>query len=130
MHLIDMSAATTELVWGHGLLETTIGEHKVRYPLVATPVMIEYEPDKSLISVSPAGPSRLQTDALSGTDERYLGQLLALAGPAGTLETGSVERPGPPGVLRARAGPAGPRPAGDRPGRRTDHPDRTSSTPG
>ena len=86
MHVIDMSAATTELVWGDGLLETTIGDHKVRYPLVATPIMIEYEPDRSLISISPAGPARLQTDALSGTDERYLGQLLGLAGPGGTLD--------------------------------------------
>jgi arginase family enzyme/very-short-patch-repair endonuclease len=86
MHQLDMTAATTELVWGHGLLETVIGEHRVRYPLVATPVLIEYEPDQSLITVSPAGPSRLQTDALAGLDERYLGQLLALAGPAGTLE--------------------------------------------
>ena len=86
MHTLDMGAATTELVWGHGLLETAIGDSRVKYPLVATPVMIEYEPDRSLITVSPAGPSRLQTDALSGLDERYLAQLLALAGPAGTLE--------------------------------------------
>ncbi|AGZ39530.1 AAA domain-containing protein [Actinoplanes friuliensis] len=86
MHQVDMTAATTELVWGHGLLETTIGEQRVRYPLVATPVIIEYEPDRSLITVSPQGPSRLQTDALAGLDERYLSQLLGLAGPAGTLE--------------------------------------------
>ncbi|MFG1608755.1 AAA domain-containing protein [Actinoplanes sp. NPDC049265] len=87
MHLLDMSAATTELVWGHGVLETVIGDQKVRYPLVATPVMIEYEPDRSLISVSPAGPSRLQTDALTGTDDRYLAQLLAVAGPGGIVDT-------------------------------------------
>ncbi len=86
MHQLDMTAATTELVWGHGLLSTRIGDQRVLYPLVATPVLIEYEPDRSLITVSPAGPSRLQTDALSGLEERYLSQLLALAGPAGTLE--------------------------------------------
>jgi arginase family enzyme/very-short-patch-repair endonuclease len=86
MHQLDMATATTELVWGHGLLETTINGQRVRYPLVATPVLIEYEPDRSLVTVSPAGPSRLQTDALNGLDERYLAQLLALAGPAGTLE--------------------------------------------
>ncbi|MFD0518017.1 AAA domain-containing protein [Paractinoplanes durhamensis] len=86
MHQVDMSAATTELVWGHGLLDTTINGERVRYPLIATPVLIEYEPDSSLVTVSPAGPSRLQTDALTGLDERYLAQLLALAGPAGTLE--------------------------------------------
>jgi very-short-patch-repair endonuclease len=87
MHQIDMTAATTELVWGHGLLETVINGERVSYPLVATPVLIEYEPDRSLITVSPAGPSRLQTDALTGIEERYLGQLLGLAGAAGTLET-------------------------------------------
>ncbi|SNY29401.1 arginase family protein [Paractinoplanes atraurantiacus] len=86
MHQIDMTAATTELVWGHGLLETVVNGERVRYPLVATPVLIEYEPDRSLVTVSPAGPSRLQTDALAGLDERYLSQLLGLAGPAGTLE--------------------------------------------
>ncbi|WP_281419692.1 arginase family protein [Paractinoplanes toevensis] len=86
MHQVDMSAATTELVWGHGLLDTTINGERVRYPLIATPVLIDYEPDTSLVTVSPAGPSRLQTDALTGLDERYLAQLLALAGPAGTLE--------------------------------------------
>ncbi|MFI6073632.1 arginase family protein [Actinoplanes sp. NPDC051343] len=86
MHQLDMATATTELVWGHGILETTINGQRVRYPLVATPVLIEYEPDRSLVTVSPAGPSRLQTDALNGLDERYLTQLLALAGPAGTLE--------------------------------------------
>ena len=86
MHRMDMAAASTELVWGHGILRARIGDHAVRYPLVATPVTIEYEPDRSLITVTPSGPSRLQTDALSGLDERYLGQLLALAGPAGTVE--------------------------------------------
>jgi very-short-patch-repair endonuclease len=86
MHTLDMGAATIELVWGHGILETVIGEQRVRYPLVATPVIIEYEPDQSLITVSPTGPPRLQTDALSGLNERYLSQLLGLAGPAGTLE--------------------------------------------
>jgi very-short-patch-repair endonuclease len=86
MHRMDMAAASTELVWGHGILKARIGEHAVRYPLVATPVTIEYEPDRSMITVTPAGPSRLQTDALSGLDDRYLSQLLAVAGPAGTVE--------------------------------------------
>ncbi|MBB4695035.1 arginase family protein [Paractinoplanes abujensis] len=86
MHQLDMTAATTELVWGHGLLATVVNGERVLYPLVATPVLIEYEPDRSMITVSPAGPSRLQTDALNGLDDRYLSQLVALAGPAGTLE--------------------------------------------
>src|SRR4051794_39247965 len=51
MHQIDMTAATTELVWGHGILDTVIAGHRVRYPLVATPVLIEYDPDRSMITV-------------------------------------------------------------------------------
>ncbi|MEU4424325.1 AAA domain-containing protein [Actinoplanes sp. NPDC024001] len=86
MHQLDMSVATTELVWGHGILETVIGGNRVRYPLIATPVLIEYDPDRALISVSPAGPSRLQAEVLSGLDERYLNQLVALAGPGGVVE--------------------------------------------
>ncbi|MBB2947920.1 very-short-patch-repair endonuclease [Actinoplanes lutulentus] len=86
MHQLDMDTATTELVWGHGILETTIDGSRVRYPLVATPVLIEYDPDKALISVSPAGPSRLQVEALTGLDERYINQLTNLAGPGGALE--------------------------------------------
>ncbi|MEV6346890.1 AAA domain-containing protein [Actinoplanes sp. NPDC051851] len=86
MHQLDMAANTTELVWGHGLLETVVDGAKVRYPLIATPVLIEYDADRALISVSPAGPSRLQVDALAGLDERYLTQLLGLTGPGGTVE--------------------------------------------
>ncbi|MEV6299605.1 AAA domain-containing protein [Actinoplanes sp. NPDC051861] len=86
MHQLDMSVSTTELVWGHGLLETTIDGTRVRYPLVATPVLIEYDPDRALITVSPAGPSRLQVEALAGLDARYLNQLAALAGPGGAIE--------------------------------------------
>ncbi|GAA2678848.1 AAA domain-containing protein [Actinoplanes palleronii] len=86
MHQLDMAATTTELVWGHGILETTIDGARVRYPLVATPVLIEYDPDRALISVAPAGPSRLQTDALHGLDERHLSQLQGLAGPGGVVE--------------------------------------------
>src|SRR6185503_6383099 len=57
MHLLDMGATTTELVWGHGVLDTVVGGEHVRYPLVATPVVLAYEPDRSLITVAPAGPS-------------------------------------------------------------------------
>ncbi|MEU4624434.1 AAA domain-containing protein [Actinoplanes sp. NPDC023801] len=86
MHQLDMAAATTELVWGHGILETSIDGARVRYPLVATPVMIEYDADLALITVSPAGPSRLQAEALAGLDERHLAQLSALTGPGGAVE--------------------------------------------
>jgi very-short-patch-repair endonuclease len=84
-HRLDMGAATTELVWGHGLLRLPIGEHRVHYPLLVTPVALTYEPDTSVIAVAPQGPTRLQTDPLSGLDDRFLAQLLALGGPGGTV---------------------------------------------
>ncbi|WP_122976514.1 AAA domain-containing protein [Actinoplanes teichomyceticus] len=86
MHQLDMAAATTELVWGHGILETAIDGARVRYPLVATPVLIEYDADRALITVSPSGPARLQTDALHGLDERHLARLRDLAGPGGVVQ--------------------------------------------
>ncbi|MBW6432353.1 AAA family ATPase [Actinoplanes hulinensis] len=86
MHQLDMAIATTELVWGHGIVETVIDGARVRYPLVATPVLIEYDADRALVTVSPAGPSRLQVEALAGLDDRYLAQLTALTGPGGTVE--------------------------------------------
>ncbi|MEH0823175.1 MULTISPECIES: AAA domain-containing protein [unclassified Micromonospora] len=85
-HRLDMSAATQELVWGHGILRMEIGSHRVHYPLAVTPVGIEFDADRSIIQVVPQGPARLQTDPLTGLDERYLSQLLGLVGPGGQLD--------------------------------------------
>ncbi|ASW54751.1 AAA domain-containing protein [Plantactinospora sp. KBS50] len=85
-HRVDMNSATHELVWGHGVLRTDVAGHRVQYPLVVTPVAIEFDADRSLVTVVPQGAGRLQTDPLTGLDERYLSQLLALAGPGGQLD--------------------------------------------
>ncbi|MEU8338280.1 sigma-70 family RNA polymerase sigma factor [Micromonospora tulbaghiae] len=85
-HRLDMNAATQELVWGHALLRTEIDSRRVHYPLAATPVAIEFDADRSVIRVVPQGPARLQTDPLTGLAERYLRQLLALAGSGGQLD--------------------------------------------
>ncbi|MFY1700604.1 AAA domain-containing protein [Micromonospora sp. WMMA1923] len=85
-HRVDMSAGSHELVWGHGILRTEVAGHQVRYPLVVTPVAIEYDADRSMVRVVPQGAARLQTDPLTGLDQRYLGQLLALAGAGGQLD--------------------------------------------
>ncbi|MFI5485651.1 AAA domain-containing protein [Micromonospora echinaurantiaca] len=85
-HRVDMNAATQELVWGHGVLRTDVGANRVQYPLVVTPVAIEFDVDRSMITVVPQGAGRLQTDPLTGLDERYLSQLLALAGTGGQLD--------------------------------------------
>ncbi|SCL53627.1 Part of AAA domain-containing protein [Micromonospora citrea] len=85
-HRVDMNAATHELVWGHGVIRVEVGGHRVQYPLVVTPVAIEFDADRSTVTVVPQGAARLQTDPLTGLDERYLGQLLALAGPGGQID--------------------------------------------
>ncbi|PWU59464.1 DNA helicase [Micromonospora globispora] len=85
-HRVDMDAATHELVWGHGVLRTDVAGHRVQYPLVVTPVAIEFDADRSMIRVVPQGAGRLQTDPLTGLDERYLSQMLALAGSGGQLD--------------------------------------------
>src|SRR5262249_9436947 len=85
-HQLDMNSATEELVWGHRIMEFDVGEQKVRYPLLATPVAIEYDADTSLITVVPQGPTRLQTDPLTGVAERFMGQLVELAGPGGHVD--------------------------------------------
>ncbi|MEU7614610.1 AAA domain-containing protein [Micromonospora rifamycinica] len=86
MHRVDMTAASHELVWGHGVVSTDVDGHRVRYPLVVTPVAVEFDPDRSVVRVVPQGPARLQTDPLTGLDERYLRQLLDLSGVGGQLD--------------------------------------------
>ena len=109
-----MGAATTELVWGHGLLETVIDEHQVRYPLVATPVVIEYEPDQ----LTDHGVAR--RDRPGCRPMRCPGSTSATWAscwrwPDRPAPRGRpVERPGSPGAVRARDGPARLRPAGHR----------------
>ncbi|MGC5020344.1 AAA domain-containing protein [Micromonospora sp. DT47] len=85
-HRVDMNAATDELVWGHGIVRMDVAGHRVQYPLIVTPVAIEFDADRSMVTVVPQGAARLQTDPLTGLDERYLSQLLALAGPGGQLD--------------------------------------------
>ncbi|MGW0231534.1 AAA domain-containing protein [Actinopolymorpha singaporensis] len=85
-HLLDMQTATDELVWGHGIMELRVGEHRVRYPLVVSPVTIEYDPEQPAVSVVPSGPARLQVDPLTGMPEQHLRHLLDLAQPGGLVE--------------------------------------------
>jgi restriction endonuclease-like protein/AAA domain-containing protein len=82
---LDIEAARVELVWGHVVLDADVGGERVHYPLVATPVAIGYDPETVTVTVTPEGAPRLQPDALSGLDDRRLGDLLALGGPGGQL---------------------------------------------
>ena len=82
---LDIETARLELVWGHLVLAAEVAGEPVRYPLVATPVAIGYDPETTTVTVTPEGPPKLQPDALAGLDERRLADLLELGGPGGQL---------------------------------------------
>ncbi|MEV4536043.1 AAA domain-containing protein [Asanoa sp. NPDC049518] len=83
---VDVDSARVELVWGHAILDAPIGGEPVRYPLLATPVAIDYDPETTTVTVHPQGPARLQVDALGGLDNRRVGDLLDLAAPGGQVD--------------------------------------------
>jgi very-short-patch-repair endonuclease len=83
---LDIDSARLELVWGHAVLSAVVGGATVEYPLIATPVAIEYDADAATVRVVPQGPARLQADALSEMDDRRLADLLDLGGVAGQVE--------------------------------------------
>ncbi|WP_345509230.1 AAA domain-containing protein [Phytohabitans houttuyneae] len=79
---VDIDAARVELVWGHLVLR----HRDIHYPLLATPVAIEYDPDSTTVSVTPQGPPRLQVDALGDLDGRRVADLLDLGGTGGQVD--------------------------------------------
>ena len=79
---VDIDAARVELVWGHLVLR----HRDIHYPLLATPVAIEYDPDSTTVSVTPQGPPRIQADALGDLDARRVADLLDLAGTGGQVD--------------------------------------------
>ncbi|WP_239133399.1 AAA domain-containing protein [Rugosimonospora africana] len=83
---LDMNTASTELVWGHAVLRTVVGGHRIAYPLLATPVAIEYDPESAEVRVVPQGPPRLQPDALADLDSRRVADLIDLGGPVGQVD--------------------------------------------
>ncbi|WP_173158813.1 AAA domain-containing protein [Phytohabitans suffuscus] len=79
---VDIDAARVELVWGHLVLR----HRDIHYPLLATPVAIEYDPDSTTVSVTPQGPARIQVDALGDLDGRRVADLLDLGGTGGQVD--------------------------------------------
>ncbi|HEU4423812.1 MAG TPA: hypothetical protein VFR67_14875, partial [Pilimelia sp.] len=75
---LDIDAARVELVWGHAVLDAVVAGERVRYPLIASPVAIEYDADTTTVTVTPQGPPRLQPDALADLDNRRVADLLEL----------------------------------------------------
>jgi very-short-patch-repair endonuclease len=83
---LDVDVSRVELVWGHAILSAKLDGEKVTYPLVATPVAIEYDPESTTVSVVPQGPPRLQPDALADVDNRRVADLLDLGNASGQVE--------------------------------------------
>lgn len=90
---LDMNAANTELVWGHAVLRTSVDGHRIAYPLLATPVAIEYDPESAEVRVVPQGPPRLQPDALADLDSRRVADLIDLGGPVGQVDVDPWDGP-------------------------------------
>jgi REase_MTES_1575/AAA domain len=83
---LDNDTARAELVWGHMVLDAHVAGHHIWYPLVVTPVAIEYDPDTTTVSVVPQGPARVQPDALADIDARRVADLLDLAGTGNQID--------------------------------------------
>ncbi|MEN3307005.1 MAG: hypothetical protein V7603_3207 [Micromonosporaceae bacterium] len=83
---LDIDAARLELVWGHEILDATVAGERVRYPLLATPVAIEYDADTTTVTVTPQALPRLQPDALADLDNRRVADLLDLGGVGGAVD--------------------------------------------
>src|SRR5439155_3703916 len=83
---LDVDVSRVELVWGHAILSAKLDGEKVTYPLIATPVAIEYDPEGTTVSVVPQGPPRLQPDALADVDNRRVPDLLDLGNASGLVD--------------------------------------------
>jgi very-short-patch-repair endonuclease len=83
---LDVDAARLELVWGHAILHAKADGEQIDYPLLATPMTVEYDPDSTTVKVMPQGLARLQPDALADLDNRRVADLLDLGGAGGTVD--------------------------------------------
>ncbi|TML30359.1 MAG: DNA helicase [Actinobacteria bacterium] len=83
---LDVDVSRLELVWGHAILTAKLDGERVTYPLIATPVAVEYDAEATVVSVLPQGPPRLQTDAFTDLDNRRVGDLLELGNASGQVE--------------------------------------------
>ena len=83
---VDIDAARVELVWGHIIFDTGEAGRHVRYPLLVTPVAVEYDADATCVRIVPQGPARLQIDALLGWDSHRLADLQELGGANGQVD--------------------------------------------
>src|SRR6266536_4414344 len=83
---LDVDISRVELMWGHVILAAKLDGERVNYPLIATPVAVEYDAEATTVSVVPQGPPRLQLDALSDVDNRRIGDLLDLGNASGQVE--------------------------------------------
>ncbi|MCM3926263.1 AAA family ATPase, partial [Frankia sp. AiPs1] len=70
--------ASTELVWGHGVLCWRVGDAVISHPLLVTRVVATLDPDSGVIRLHPDGPTSLETEPLHGLGLPGLDELSAL----------------------------------------------------
>src|SRR6185369_17752596 len=99
---LDSDASRLELVWGHLLVNVAVGGRQVSYPLLATPVVVEYDAEATEVQVVADGAPRLQVEALLGWDSHRIADLQELGGDRGQV-TLDVWDPEMRSVFAARA---------------------------
>lgn len=69
-----------EIVWGHLLLNWQHGEGTAIYhPLLLTPISLEFNPEKRIITLAPSQPTKLDFECLRELEYNYKDALLTLA---------------------------------------------------
>ncbi len=82
---LDSDASRLELVWGHLLVNVAVGGRQVSFPLLATPVVVEYDAEATEVQVVADGAPRLQVEALVGWDSHRIADLQELGGDRGQV---------------------------------------------
>ncbi len=99
--------ATTELVWGHGVLCWRIGDAVISHPLLVTRMVATLDPDSGVIRLHPDGPTSLETEPLHGLGLPGLDALSALRDRLRGAPVDPWDAPGRAEVFRQVIAPLG-----------------------
>ncbi|CAJ63020.1 putative DNA helicase [Frankia alni ACN14a] len=99
--------ATTELVWGHGVLCWRVGDAVISHPLLVTRMVATLDPDSGVIRLHPDGPTSLETEPLHGLGLPGLDELSALRDRLRGAPVDPWDAPGRAEVFRQIIAPLG-----------------------
>ncbi|WP_261575258.1 AAA domain-containing protein [Frankia gtarii] len=99
--------ATTELVWGHGVLCWRVGDAVISHPLLVTRMVATLDPDSGVVRLHPDGPTSLETEPLHGLGLPGLDALSALRDRLRDAPVDPWDAPGRAEVFRQVIAPLG-----------------------